>query len=131
MTESLKGPKSRASTGNLRQRKENQTPLERRSQFVKPQRQVFADFGVQVFAPLPRTISPERELPPPSQPAEVRTLLVLVDLENKTDFITSGVLDYGKKTMSLHHAQLVLTDHPCHLCTVSGVQHHSTSSSIK
>ena len=72
MTESLKGPKSRAYTGNLRQRKENQTPLERRSQFVKPQRQVFADFGVQVFAPLPRPISPERELPPPSQPAEVQ-----------------------------------------------------------
>ena len=32
---------------------------------------MFADFGVQVFAPLPRAISPERELPKPATPAEV------------------------------------------------------------
>ena len=60
------------SAGNtIRQRKENLTPPHPRHSFVKPRKQVFADFGVQVFAPLPRAVSPERELPKPSTPAEV------------------------------------------------------------
>lgn len=74
VTGAQKGSKTRASTGNLKQRKENQTPLERRSQFVKHRSHVISDFGVQIFAPLPRAISPEREMPQPSQPAQVCTL---------------------------------------------------------
>jgi len=54
------------------QRKENLTPARPRHSFVKPKKQVFADFGVQVFAPLPRAISPEREVPQPVIPDEVR-----------------------------------------------------------
>jgi len=52
-------------------RKENLTPARARQSFVKPKKQVFADFGVQVFAPLPRPISPEREVPQPASPDEV------------------------------------------------------------
>ena len=60
------------SAGNTaRQHKENLTPPRPRQSFVKPRKQVFADFGVQVFAPLPRAVSPERELPKPSTPVEV------------------------------------------------------------
>lgn len=60
------------SSGNTtRHHKENLTPARPRQSFVKPRKQVFADFGVQVFAPLPRAILPERELPKPAPPAEV------------------------------------------------------------
>ena len=70
-----------ASAGaSARQRKENLTPARPRQSFTKPRKQVFADFGVQVFAPLPRAISPERELPKPATPAEVLCLLVIVHL---------------------------------------------------
>ncbi|KAL0033072.1 hypothetical protein WJX79_001234 [Trebouxia sp. C0005] len=55
---------------SVKQRKENLTPARPRHSFVKPKKQVFADFGVQVFAPLPRAISPEREVPKPSIPDE-------------------------------------------------------------
>ena len=56
---------------SAKQRKENLTPAHPRQSFVKPKKQVFADFGVQVFAPLPRAISPEREVPKPATPDEV------------------------------------------------------------
>lgn len=72
-TDPTRGAKATAqSAGNTaRQHKENLTPAHARQSFVKSRKQVFADFGVQVFAPLPRAISPERELPKPATPAEV------------------------------------------------------------
>ena len=64
--------KSTGAAGHAaKQRKENLTPARSRQSFVKPKRQVFADFGVQVFAPLPRAISPEREVPKTATPDEV------------------------------------------------------------
>ncbi len=60
-----------AGSSSVKQRKENLTPARPRHSFVKPKKQVFADFGVQVFAPLPRAISPEREVPQPVIPDEV------------------------------------------------------------
>ncbi|KAL0054091.1 hypothetical protein WJX82_003615 [Trebouxia sp. C0006] len=59
-----------AGSSSVKQRKENLTPARPRHSFVKPKKQVFADFGVQVFAPLPRAISPEREVPQPVIPDE-------------------------------------------------------------
>ncbi|KAA6422420.1 MAG: hypothetical protein FRX49_07595 [Trebouxia sp. A1-2] len=49
---------------SVKQRKENLTPARPRHSFVKPKKQV--------FAPLPRAISPEREVPKPSIPDEAR-----------------------------------------------------------
>ena len=60
-------------TGNsLKHRKENLTPrLGQRQSFVKPKKQVFADFGVQVFAGPPRAMSPETEKASTATPIEV------------------------------------------------------------
>lgn len=73
MTESARAgkPAAAAASHTAKLRKENLTPAGARQSFVKPKRQVFADFGVQVFAPLPRAISPEREVPKPITPDEV------------------------------------------------------------
>ena len=60
-----------AGSSSVKQRKENLTPARPRHSFIKPKKQVFADFGVQVFALQPRAISPEREEPQPVIPDEV------------------------------------------------------------
>ena len=63
-----------ASNHTTKYHKENVTPPRSRQSFVKPKRQVFADFGVQVFAPLPRAISPEREVPKQVAPDEASSV---------------------------------------------------------
>ena len=56
---------------SVKQRKENLNPARPRHSFVKPKKQVFADFGVQVFAPLLKAITPERDVPKPGIPDDI------------------------------------------------------------
>ena len=96
-----------------RQHKENLTPPRPRQSFVKPRKQIFADFGVQVFAPLPRAVSPERELPKPSAAAEVGFCMYTLNLEYRISCEDGSCLLSESVPSVLTQSQL-----PSQTCTV-------------